>query len=301
MILFYEAANISGISISCWLVFLLYSFKLVELVENGLKPPVAEKVEDFIADSDIDSHDTVFTEFSYQKNSEKLMELGFDSDLSEQTNSADSKGQFQDLIKLQQEAINGNLSNKSQQNTLSNNEDSREMPTGEFVRFLETEDSAEESQTKESLVSLEQSFKQDNADIKVDSAIERSKVEEQGIPGLKDSTMLSMADESEEKVMTEEKESKLEEKIDTLTKVVFELKGSIDSNSHGADIKDLKNQLRELDKKHSMDVCDLYNVIRKHESENHSSKNSRDAWVAIAVIGCTIATFLSPFIQKWLG
>ena len=173
----------------------------LDLVENGLKPPVAEKVEDFIADSDIDSHDTVFTEFSYQKNSDKLMELGFDSDLSEQTNSADSQGQFQDLTKLQQEAINGNLNNKSQQNTLSNNEDSQEMPTGEFVSFLETEDSAEESQTKESLVSLEQSFKQDNADIKVDSAIERSKVEEQGIPGLKDSTMLSMADESEEKLL----------------------------------------------------------------------------------------------------
>ncbi len=47
-------------------------------------------------------------------------------------------------------------------------------------------------------------------------------------------------------------------------------------------------------------IKDLHNRIDEHLKDCHSSKSSRDSWVAIAVIICTLVTFLQPFIQKWI-
>ncbi len=90
--------------------------------------------------------------------------------------------------------------------------------------------------------------------------------------------------------MPENKESNLEEKIDTLTKVVFELKGSIDSNSHGADIKELKDRITKLEDKHRDDVDKLFCLMRDHEKENHSSKVFIQFLINFGTMAATIGT-----------
>ena len=72
--------------------------------------------------------------------------------------------------------------------------------------------------------------------------------------------------------MTEEKESNLELKIDTLTKVVFELKGAVEANTNGEDILELRKRVTRLEDDHRLDVDKLYELMRQHEKENHSSK-----------------------------
>ena len=53
--------------------------------------------------------------------------------------------------------------------------------------------------------------------------------------------------------------------------------------------------------KQSKDVSKIYERIEKHNEDHHSPKTIRENWVALAVILCTVVTFLSPFISKWLN
>ena len=101
--------------------------------------------------------------------------------------------------------------------------------------------------------------------------------------------------------MNEEKESKLEEKIDNLTKVVYEIKGSIDANTHGDDIAALKSDISDLKKKQSNDTGNLYSLLRDHEKEYHSSNNSRANWTAIIAAICALATVASAIIMHMKG
>ncbi len=107
--------------------------------------------------------------------------------------------------------------------------------------------------------------------------------------------------------MGEEQISEVLRRLESMTnelhscsREVSNLSGIVDQVTNRT-IEDLKNRVTELEKKHSKDVSELYQLMRDHEKDNHSSNSSRDSWVAIAVIFCTIATFLSPFIQKWIG
>ena len=330
----------------CTLLFAVFSGcssdPRLNLVENGLTPPVAEKVEDFIVDSDIGGNDTVFREFSYQKTPEELMDLGFDPDedellmnegsgnagetdsldsesdsslinsasaddqvLSENIlddeasfitsvsgytagaeidpivgfgstsgvliNSADNQVQFQDLASLQQEPIDTYVSSNSQLvsksaagegdsadviNIVSESSDEQEelqvaakvggnaseavgtsveKPAGEFISYLDVEES--QVQAQDPLPQLEQSWKRGevdvdnsesvinipehsevadselsndnsvyrtdhkNAGIQAESPVMPQKDQTQLIPGLEETTMLTMADESEEKLI----------------------------------------------------------------------------------------------------
>ncbi len=87
--------------------------------------------------------------------------------------------------------------------------------------------------------------------------------------------------------------------LHSCSREVSKLIGIVDQVTNGT-IKDLKDSVTSLEEKHSKDTGELYQLMRDHEKENHSSKSSRDSWVAVAVIICTIVTFLQPFIQKWL-
>ncbi len=42
-------------------------------------------------------------------------------------------------------------------------------------------------------------------------------------------------------------------------------------------------------------------LISKHVEECHSTRSIRENWALIIAFLCVLVTFLSPFIQKWLG
>ena len=61
--------------------------------------------------------------------------------------------------------------------------------------------------------------------------------------------------------------------------------------------KTVKDEFDQIGKKFRL----VFDKIELHNEKYHSEKSFRDNWVGYAVVGCTIVTFLQPFIQKWLA
>lgn len=61
----------------------------------------------------------------------------------------------------------------------------------------------------------------------------------------------------------------------------------------GRRVKDLHKRIEGKDKESTA-------RWERHIDDHHSPKSIRENWVAIAVIGCTVATIASPFITWWL-
>ncbi len=86
--------------------------------------------------------------------------------------------------------------------------------------------------------------------------------------------------------------------VNGFAREVSELKGALKGmKTHDAPC----DFLGALQAKQSNDVSDLYNLIRTHEKDYHSSNNVRANWAAIAAVVCAAATVASAIIMHMKG
>lgn len=89
-------------------------------------------------------------------------------------------------------------------------------------------------------------------------------------------------------------ERSIEHQLAELTKVVFELKGAVESKkTHDPPCDDIT----ALEAKHSKDIAELHNQHKDHIEKYHSSRSVSANWGMIAAVVCAIATVLGIVLK----